>query len=236
MEKIDQLFAKLDKWRNLPTYQLERRADIFFSLYLREVLEVRTGLNIHETLIPEFPLHKKTLDSEKGNNQSFRADYLAFSSDLNKVWLVELKTDGGSTRLSQNDYLKQAKNAGFNALLKGLIRVISASSSKRKYLHLLKDLERVGVIANVEGLDVYARQSNLRGFTNELRQVNILPADPVINLVCIHPLEKENDDFDEWISFQQFRQTVKRYGDHVSVRFCESLQRWETKAGLVAPE
>ena len=33
-----QLFDRLDEWRDFPNYQLERRADIFFSLYLVEAL------------------------------------------------------------------------------------------------------------------------------------------------------------------------------------------------------
>jgi hypothetical protein len=52
---INQLFKKLDAWRHLPAYQLERRADIFFSLYLAEVLQKRFSLEATPVLIPEFP-------------------------------------------------------------------------------------------------------------------------------------------------------------------------------------
>ena len=38
---IDRLFDRMDRWRHLPSYQLERRADLFFSLYLPEVLQKR---------------------------------------------------------------------------------------------------------------------------------------------------------------------------------------------------
>ena len=41
MRSIDTLFDRMDAWRHLPSYQLERRADLFFSLYLPEVLEAR---------------------------------------------------------------------------------------------------------------------------------------------------------------------------------------------------
>ena len=43
MQKLEELFARLDDWRHLPAYQLERRADIFFSLYLPDVLARRVG-------------------------------------------------------------------------------------------------------------------------------------------------------------------------------------------------
>ena len=35
---IERVFELLDKWRHLPTYWLEPRADIFFALFLPEVL------------------------------------------------------------------------------------------------------------------------------------------------------------------------------------------------------
>ena len=31
---VNILFERLENWRHLPNYQLERRTDIFFSLYL----------------------------------------------------------------------------------------------------------------------------------------------------------------------------------------------------------
>jgi len=41
MKQIDTLFNRMDAWRHFPNYQLERRADIFFALYLPEVLEAK---------------------------------------------------------------------------------------------------------------------------------------------------------------------------------------------------
>ena len=35
---IKRVFKLLDDWRHLPGYQFERRADIFFALFLPEVL------------------------------------------------------------------------------------------------------------------------------------------------------------------------------------------------------
>jgi len=36
---INKLFDLMDDWRNLPAYQLERRADIFFAIHLEEIIE-----------------------------------------------------------------------------------------------------------------------------------------------------------------------------------------------------
>jgi hypothetical protein len=63
MNKIDDIFDKLDDWRHLPAYQLERRADVFFSIYLPELLEERYGFEI-EGLVPEFPLRIGTITSK----------------------------------------------------------------------------------------------------------------------------------------------------------------------------
>ena len=235
MKRVNQVFTQLDNWRHLPTYQLERRADIFFSLYLREILAEVTGSDIHEVLIPEFPLHKRTLDREKGNNQSFRVDYLAFSSNLEKVWFVELKTDGGSSRLDQTAYLKQAKKVGFHALVDGLMQIVEASSSKRKYLHLLRHLHEVGVIINLDALDKCASKGTLQGFTGALREVRFMPPEPEVDLVCIHPSEERDEEFDEWISFKRVQEVIQRHEDEISVRFAKSLGKWLTAAGTTEP-
>jgi hypothetical protein len=45
-EPIQQLFENLDSWRHLPAYQLERRADVFFSVYLHPMLAERFGARL----------------------------------------------------------------------------------------------------------------------------------------------------------------------------------------------
>ncbi len=51
MDIVDSLFDRLDAWRHLPNYQLERRADIFFSLYLAEALEEKYGTDTQDPSI-----------------------------------------------------------------------------------------------------------------------------------------------------------------------------------------
>lgn len=47
MKQIDTLFKRMDAWRHFPNYQLERRADIFFSLRFATALcewaEIQAG-------------------------------------------------------------------------------------------------------------------------------------------------------------------------------------------------
>src|SRR5580765_1492626 len=51
----------LDSWRHLPAYQLERRADVFFAFYLPRFLANKFGTPVSDLLIPEFPLHHRTI-------------------------------------------------------------------------------------------------------------------------------------------------------------------------------
>ena len=63
---ITKLFDTLDDWRNLPAYQLERRADIFFAIYLEEIIQAKFNINI-EFIIPEFPVRIGNIYSDKRN-------------------------------------------------------------------------------------------------------------------------------------------------------------------------
>ena len=90
---IKQVFRLIDKWRHLPGYALERRADIFFALFLPEVLEKHCGIKVKLPLIPEF-----SIDKETENNRYRQADYFALSENGQKGILVELKTNMASKR------------------------------------------------------------------------------------------------------------------------------------------
>jgi hypothetical protein len=78
---LNRLFGLLNRWRHFATYQFERRVDIFFALYLREIVESRVKDPLFDTMIPEFPLW---LDKLK------LADYMLFSQDKKTVYLLEL--------------------------------------------------------------------------------------------------------------------------------------------------
>ena len=81
MEALSDALCQFDQWRHLPAYQLERRVDVFFGLFLPEVI-VRRFKAPFGKLIPEFPLHKgKTRISEDcGDNQSVNVDFAVFCS------------------------------------------------------------------------------------------------------------------------------------------------------------
>jgi hypothetical protein len=70
----------LDRWRHLPAYQLERRADIYFAVNLRQVLEGETAAH-QEVIIPELPLKRDLIWPEQPTSKSVKVDYALFARD-----------------------------------------------------------------------------------------------------------------------------------------------------------
>jgi len=81
MNQIDTLFDRMDAWRHFPNYQLERRADIFFSLYLPEVLEAKLGFPVRPELAPEFPVRIGTIYPNIPINKSYKIDITAKATE-----------------------------------------------------------------------------------------------------------------------------------------------------------
>lgn len=215
MSHINAIFDNMDRWRNLPAYQLERRADIFFSIYLPEILSYKLGVKV-EGIIPEFPVRVGTID-DNSSNQSFKVDYLIKASD--KIILVELKTDQGSRRDEQDEYLKEAQGKKLAILLDGVLQIYKATKSKKKYEYLLGLLQDLGfIIINEAG-------------TFEITQA-IAPTDDDIQIVYIQPNNPDPDKQDVVITFQEVSEIIEKHGDELSLRFSESLLKWaDTKAG-----
>jgi hypothetical protein len=199
----------MDTWRHLPAYQLERRADIFFSIYLPEVLADRFQTEI-EGILPEFPVHIGTITNGV-SNLSFKIDYLARAQT--KVIFVDLKTDQGSRRTAQDLYLEQSRQIGLPKLLDGLRKIYKATTSKQKYSHLLAHVEKLGLIT-LDSKGIFSIQ----------------PDEYEIEIVYIQPNNPYGQD--NVITFTNFADIVERYNDPVSLRFAESLRSWAgEKAG-----
>jgi len=212
--KITELFDLLDKWRYFPAYQLERRADIFFALYLKQIFSSKYGITI-DYIIPEFPLRIGEI-IDKEINESFKIDYLCVSQVQPKVYLVELKTDTLSRRSKQDWYLGKAREINTAGLVNGLIKIFKATNQKNKYMNLLHEVEQIGWI------------------TIDNQQI-INACEPYdIQIVYIQP-EKHPDDTEEVITFDDIISVLKTNTDDVSGRFIQSLARWKTNPSLLRP-
>jgi len=236
-DRINEIFKRLDDWRDLPAYQLERRADIFFSLYLKEVLEKELGkrenkkIELHEVIIPEFPIKKKGKGGRE-SNQSNKLDYVLFARDRSKVYFVELKTDSGSWREKQDKYLNNAQIAAFAELLKDLTKIAIKTNEKQKYYRLLKMLACLGFLNLPSDIEDYLYPKPKRGLKSCFEKIAVTGPNPPIEIVYVLPRMKQSHTC---IDFKQFAEVVKKYDDSISKRFAESLECWaETKAGAPA--
>ena len=139
------LFDLLDQWRHLPSYRLESRADAVFGLFLPHALDrhlAPRGIAIDPRIIPEFPL------GQGDTKRSDKADFFAVSRDREHAFLVELKTDMGSLRDAQENYLNRAIKRGLAALLRDIRSMAKARNpqARRKYFHLLKAIAELDLM------------------------------------------------------------------------------------------
>jgi len=228
MNIVAEIFKRMDEWRNLPSYALERRADIFFAVYLKTALEAKYNTAIKEEIIPEFPVRKATIYPNITDNRSFKIDYLAFSEDNKTAFAIELKTDIGSRREKQDDYLKAVADIGLTKLIQGLIEIFLATKLKRKYFHLFKMLEDAGIIELPSQLQPKVFSKNMRGVSPIIRKVKIIAHVGQSKVVYLQP----TGDGESVITFKEFGSLIEGIDDPITQRFVESLKTWsEIKAG-----
>jgi hypothetical protein len=212
MNSIDAIFDNLDKWRHYPNYQLERRADIFFSIYLPDILHHRFGYEI-EGIIPEFPIRIGEISSNESINKSFKIDYVVKVKNEKRIILIELKTDDASRRPEQDCNLKKALSKDFDQLLEGVKKIYDATDYKEKYKHLLNELERLGFIQVENG-----------------EHIRIVKDQYQTRLVYIQPNVKDDNELS--IGFEEIADIIEKRKDPLSLRFSRSLREWrKSKAG-----
>ena len=222
MNKIDALFDRMDEWRHFPNYQLERRADLFFSLYLTQVLEAKLGFPVADLITPEFPVRIGTLYPDIPINKSYKIDYVAFSADISKAILIELKTEGSSRSNSQDRYLKACQDVGFQALLEGLLHIFRVTNSKRKYFSLLLHLETTGLLEIPTNMKEIMFSRKIQGAVEASRAIKITCNASECILIYIQPTDKGGNV----ITFEDLRSVVEKNDDDVSRRFAKSLSEW----------
>ena len=221
------LFDLLDRWRHLPSYRLEPRADALFALFLPGALDrhlAPRGIVIDPRLIPEFPL------GQSDTNLSDKADFFALSQDREHAFLVELKTDMGSLRDSQEDYLNRAVERGLAGVLCDIRSMAKARhpQARRKYFHLLKAIAALDLMTlppEFEG-KIY---DHPRGVYECIDRIGIPSALPDIEVIHVLPETVEGMDC---IDFETFADVVEDRGQ-IGRRFATSLRNWvSVEAGV----
>lgn len=214
MEKyINEIFDKLDQYKGLPAYQLERRVDIFFAIYLKEILEETIGNDmIVNEIIPEFPL---LIEGRSMHGHiaylSNKVDYFVICENPKMIFLVELKTEMGSIRSEQHDYLKAAREKGLSGILENLNQIYKKTKKKKKYdnlFQMLQILEWKGIADSSTFLDDY-----------QLEIVYIIPRieEKITNLIHDSRI----------ITFDDIILALSNHGDTLTIRFRQSLENWK---------
>lgn len=222
-EAIETMLRHLDDWRHLPKYQLERRADLFFGLFIRQIVAAHFGDNIHNIVIPEFPFKR----NDK-TNHTVNFDYVLFSSNCTTVYILELKTDSNSVDDDQLCYLNEAVN--FYDILNGISAVISKTQHKEKYHHLESKIMTV--------MNDYSDHK-----TCKIKDLRADAAYPEVRILYLSP-ELDDDKFEKVltvvknkeniISFSRAAELLEMTGGAVECHFASYLRRWnDIKAGNV---
>ena len=231
MNIIEQFFDRMDDWRHFPNYQLERRADLLFSLYLGQVLHSKTKVEIGDLFVPEFPVRIGTIYPDIPIDKSYKIDYVALSKRGDIAYLVELKTEGASRRDSQDKYLAASQAVGMEALLEGVLKIFRATQAKRKYFYLLKQLEAMGLLEIPLELEKIMRRKSLQGAYEASEAVRITAKVARCEVLYIQP----TGDGEQVVSFAKFAEIIEKNDDPFAKRFAKSLREWATvKAGHCA--
>ena len=231
-DPIFTLFDTLDRWRHFPAYQLERRADIFFAIYIREVVASFTETELAEVIIPELPIKRDLIWPDRPTNKSVKLDYCLFAKDGSKVYFVELKTDLGSRRPEQDEYLSRSVEVGFRAIVDGIRQIVLATTARQKYHHLVSALVAQGHLDVPADLDDFVFPSPRSGLKQKLAEINVAESDPPIEVIYIQPTASGED---RCIDFETFASYVERHDDPLSRAFAHHLRRWTTAAGSERP-
>lgn len=237
MGPLDTVFSNLDQWRHLPNYQLERRADIFFSVYLKDVVEELTkregaGVSLANDILPEFPIKRDLIRPELPTNKSVKVGYALFAKDRSRVFFVELKTDAASRRDGQDAYLEKAKGLRFRRIVEGVRAILLTTSAHQKYHHLAVVLARLGYLTLPSDIWTYMAHEPDPRLLSQLEQIVVSADDPAVEVIYIQP---EATQGDRCIDFATFADHVGSHTDPFSKMFAEHLRKWRSLAGAQQP-
>lgn len=232
MDPIDTIFRHLDQWRHFPAYALERRADVFFSVYLKGFLESALSLALEDEILPELPLKHGLVPSERESAQSVKVDFALFPKDRERVLFVELKTDPKSRRDRQDGDLLVVQQLGFRRVVEGIREILLHTTAYQKYYHLAWALERLGFLRIPSEITSFLYPKPRQGLTRGLQAIEVTPLNPQIQVIYLQPDAGEEPNC---LGFEQFASYVSRFPDPFSQRFAEHLLAWRAAAGAVHP-
>ena len=201
-------FETLIDWKKLPAYRLEPRIYSLIWFYLPEMLNDLLSISV-AAVIPELPIRLGTVRPELNEKcyaeRSYKVDFYALAKNGRNLF-VEVKTDSGSRRDEQDNYLNQSKRVGMKAIVEGITKISTVSCYKTKYRHLLDKMASIGIV------------DTSRGFCGQ---------DP-IDVIYVQPRILENDVGKTVVDFNRVAAWLsnKYPSDGFSMSFASALESW----------
>jgi hypothetical protein len=231
MTTFKELFDRLDFWRNLANYQLERHIDVFISFYLKKVLEHKFSTEISDFIIPEFPINQNLVIKGGKNGQwSNNVDFAVLSKDLSEIYFIELKTDMSSKRSSQDELMKSCNGRNFHDFLVGVKNICLATKQYSKYATLISYLQDIGLITVPSELWNLDFEKSPYGYKKRVQEITIPENHIVIKSVFIQPRLSDPECSLPEISFEYFASVISDENDKVGSCFSEKLRAWSSRA------
>ena len=228
-EPLERVLSQLDRWRHLPKYRLEQHVDVLFGMTLPTVIRTKFKTEGELHVIPEFPI--KTGEGER----TFNVDFAVVAHGGDESFLVELKTDPNSIDPKQLCRMRKKGQRELRCLVKDIRSVAMASEEKGKYLHLICELERAGVMQVGQEIKCLNPQ-NLRGFakaTESLCPTN--GGSPKPKLVLISPSGHEVNACTSDFHCIDFREYADLISPPLERTFAHYLGEWQSEAGKKRP-
>lgn len=198
LETLDQL----NDWKNLPAYRAEPRVDFIVAGALPEIIKNKFNCNI-KLIIPELPIRIGTIYDKILSDKSYKVDfYILLEGD--KHVFIEFKTDSGSRRGKQDEYLLASKNVGMKAILDGILKIYSVTTYKSKYKYLINKLESAKLI------------------TNSGTNYNPSNSQDDIDIFYIQPKAIKANE----IGFEEVSNIISKSEDPIYRKFSEILLKW----------
>lgn len=203
------IFDYLKCFKNLPTYQFERRVDAFILPYL----EIHFNKHFNEKyknfqedfifLYPEFPIERNSQSrnsdpAKKQEKLSDYVDYIMWSECLNTIYLVEFKTEINSLTKSQFETYLEACQRGWFLLINYYFKKSINNSNWRKFAYGLNYMhEKVPSILGLndplkfQEFTQKKRGTGVNLYLEKLKGEIKIQKEPEVKFIYLAPAESE---------------------------------------------
>lgn len=231
----------LNKFKDIPTYQLERRVDALILPYLELAVAAKlkdVGAEAFDLkpLYPEFPLRAS---SDCESRHSKHADYLLWSQTCNTVYFIELKTDVRSVDEDQfQNYVFNCRN-GWQDLLHFYLGKAIKNPNWRKFVSGLICLkEGEGILGKTGDWELHQFLTVPNGINKrlvELKDSISFNSNPQVRFIYLAPkrsslkLESFKREYDSESDFYLGLITLESLSKHCPSPFAGFLQELDQR-------